>query len=133
MAASSTSFPCRGIIIAVCVTSFGLLRGNPRFGSPRSDDDGVFGAVLPPGDIVLEQVLAGGAMRWSGVESTSSTMACLGGVAQWGLGDGSGLMGARRMVAMSGVVVASTAEGPGKVNALIPPEDGTAEDGSGEF
>ena len=48
-----------------------------------------------------------------------------------GLGDGRVLMDACRMVALSGVVVASTAVGLGKAYALICPEDGTAEDDGG--
>ena len=53
-----------------------------------------------------------------------------GGLAQRGLDDGRVLMDARKVVALFGVVVASTAVGPGKVNALISLEIGTAEDGA---
>lgn len=43
---------------------------------------------------------------------------------QRGLGNGHVLMDARRRVALSGVVVASTVVGPRKAYALISPEDG---------
>lgn len=42
-------------------------------------------------------------------------------------------MDARRVVALSDVVVALTTIGPGKVNAWIAPEVGTVEDGGGGF
>uniref|UniRef100_N1QUF8 F-box protein AT5G49610-like beta-propeller domain-containing protein n=1 Tax=Aegilops tauschii TaxID=37682 RepID=N1QUF8_AEGTA len=54
--------------------------GNPRFGSTGLDEDGAFGDVLPPGDIVLEQVLAGGDKRRSGVTPTERPKADLGGM-----------------------------------------------------
>ncbi|EMS66408.1 hypothetical protein TRIUR3_34208 [Triticum urartu] len=66
---------------------------------------------------------SGRLQRWSGVASDMPTTA--------GLGDGRMLMDARRMVALSGVVVASTAVGLGKAYAFISLEDGTAEDGGG--
>jgi hypothetical protein len=42
------------------------------------------------------------------VVSSVSKTTSLGGVVQWGLGGGSAMMDARRVVALSGVVVAST-------------------------
>lgn len=62
------------------------------------------------GGIVLEQVVVGGVKRLSGVTSTISTRACLRGMAQQGLGNRHVLMDARRMVALSGVVVALKAK-----------------------
>lgn len=58
-------------------------------------------------------------------------MAGLGGLEHWSLGVGRGLMDARRLVVLPGVVVTSIADGSGKVYAMIPPEGGTAEDGGG--
>ena len=55
----------------------------------------------------------------------------LGGVEQWSLRVGCGLIDARRLVALSGVMVTSMADGTGKIYAVIPPEDGMAEDGGG--
>lgn len=65
--------------------------------------------------------------------STVSATASLGGMVQPDLNTGHRLMGVRRRVALSGILVASTAKGSGKINALITPEDGTAEDGGGGF
>nr|AJA71645.1 Tetratricopeptide repeat domain containing protein [Triticum aestivum] len=52
-----------------------------------------------------------------------------GGVAQWSLSVGCVYMDSCRRMALYGVMVAWTAERPGKVGALISPEDGTVEDG----
>jgi hypothetical protein len=49
--------------------------------------------------------------RWCGVVSTTLATAGLGGVAQRGLGVGRMLMNKRRVVALSGVMVVSTAVG----------------------
>ena len=67
------------------------------------DDDDV-AVVLLPGGIVLEQVLAGGDKRRSGVASDTSTTVGLSGMEQRGLADGRVMMmDERRMVALSGV------------------------------
>lgn len=84
--------------------------------------------VLPLGSIILEEVLTGGAHRWSGVTSSVSKTTDLGGVAQWSLGVECMYMDSRRRIVLSGVVVTSMAERPGKVGALIPLDDGTTED-----
>ena len=76
------------IIVVVRLTLLGLLWGNPRFGSLGLEDDDAFGVVLPHQGIVSEQVLAGGAKKWSGVISTASTAAGLDSVAQRDLSDG---------------------------------------------
>lgn len=52
----------------------------------------------------------------------------LGGVAQRGPGVGRVLMDACRVVALSGVMVATTTVGPGKAYALTSSEDGMAKD-----
>ena len=62
--------------------------GNPRSGSTGSDDDGTFDAVVPPGGIVLEHVLAGGDKRRSGVTSTARLTADPDGMAPRRFGDG---------------------------------------------
>ena len=49
----------------------------------------------------------------------SMTAGRLGGMEKRGLGDGRVMMDERRMVALSGVVVASTAARPGKVDATV--------------
>lgn len=74
----------------------------------------------------MEQELAGGDKKRSGVASTAATTTGLDGVAQRSLSDGRA-----QVVALSGVVVASTVVWLGKVNALIAPEGGMAEDGGG--
>ena len=51
--------------------------------------------------------------------SLASTTAGLGGMEQRGLAGGRVMMDERRMVALSGVVVASTAARPGKVDAAV--------------
>ena len=43
------------------------------------------------------------------------------------------LMDVRRVVTLSGVIVASLTVGPGKINVLISPEDGAAKDGVDRF
>ena len=58
-------------------------------------------------------------MMWCGVPSLASTTAGLGGMEQRGLAGGRVMMDERRMVALSGVVVASTAARPGKVDAAV--------------
>ena len=65
--------------------------------------------------------------------SIASTTTGLGGMALRGLGNGHVLIDARRVVALSAVMVASTAIGHVKVSALISREVGTVEDGSGGF
>ena len=65
--------------------------------------------VLPPEGVVLEQPLFEVGTRWGGVVSTASTSSKFGGMVQRGLGDGCVLIDACRVVAPSGVVVASTA------------------------
>ena len=67
----------------------------------------------------MEQVLAGGDKRRSGVISDMSTTAGLSGMEQRGLAGGRVMMDERRMVALTDVVVASTAARPGKVNAVV--------------
>ena len=53
--------------------------GSPRSGYPRSDDDDPFRVVLPPGGIVLEQLLVGtGKERWRVEASITSSTASLG-------------------------------------------------------
>ena len=66
-------------------------------------------AVLPPEGVVLEQLLVEVGTRWGGVVSTASTSSKFGGMVQRGLGDECVLIDACRVVAPSGVVVASTA------------------------
>ena len=73
MAESLTSFPSRGIVVAGRVTKIEMFQGNPRFGSPGSDDDCPFRVVLPPRGIVLEQLLVRmGKERWSVAASNMS-------------------------------------------------------------
>ena len=48
-------------------------------------------------------------MRWCSVASTTSTMTSIGGVVQRGLGDGRGVMDSHKVGALSGAMVASTA------------------------
>ena len=67
----------------------------------------------------MDQVLAGGDKRRSGVVSDTSTTAGLSGMEQQGLAGGRVMMDERRMVALSGVVVALTAARPGKVDAAV--------------
>ena len=86
-----------------------MFRGNPRSGSPGSDDDDSFRVVLPPGGIVLEQLLVGtGKRRWRVEASSTSTTASLGGAAQRSLGAGRVMMVTRRSDMLSGVVATST-------------------------
>ena len=59
-------------------------------------------------------------------------MVSLGGVEQWSLRVGRGLIDARTLVALSGVVVTSTTDGTGKIYAMISPEDGMVVDGGGK-
>ena len=64
---------------------------------------------------------------------TILTMASLGSMVQRGLVARHHFMGGRRRVTLSGAVVVSTAEGSGKINAWITPEDGTMIDGDDRF
>ena len=59
------------------------------------------------------------ACRWSGVASTVSSAVGLGGMAQWRLGVRCAEMDSRRRRKLSGVMVASMAKRPGKVDALV--------------
>ena len=86
--------------------SFG---GNPKSGSTGSDDDGTFDVVVPPEGIVLEHVLAGGDKRRSGVTSIARPTADPDGTALWSFGDRRVWMDTRMTVALSSVVVPSTA------------------------
>ena len=86
MAASQTSFPSGGIVVAGLINLIGKFRGNPRSESTGSDDVGAIDIVLSHGGIVLERVLVGGDKRRSGVSSAPLMTADLGGVAQWRLG-----------------------------------------------
>ena len=84
--------------------------GNPRSGSPGSDDDGPFRVVLPPGGIVLEQLLDGtGKERWRVEASNTSSTASLGGAAQRSLGAGRVMMMTRRSDMLFGVMATSPA------------------------
>ena len=74
----------------------------------------------------------GEANRWSGVTSTALKTVGLGGVEQWSLGVGRGLIDALWLVALFVVVVTSTADGAGMIFAMISPEDGMPKDGGGE-
>ena len=67
----------------------------------------------------MEQALAGGDKRRSGMASDTSTTAGLSGMEQRGLASGRVMMDERRMVELSGVVVVSTAARPGKVDAAV--------------
>ena len=67
----------------------------------------------------MEQVLAGGDKRRSGVASGTSTTAGLSGMEQLALVGRRAMMDERRMVALYGVVVASTTARPGKVDAAV--------------
>ena len=67
----------------------------------------------------MEQVLARGDKRRSVVVSDTSTTTGLSGMEQRGLAGGRVMMDGRRMVAISGVVVASTAARPSKVGATV--------------
>ena len=67
----------------------------------------------------MEQVLAGGDKRRSGVVSDTSTTAGLSGMEQRGLAGGRVMMDERRMAELSGVVVASMTTRPGKVHATV--------------
>ena len=67
----------------------------------------------------MEQRLDGGDKWWSGFSFTTSKMADLGGVVQWGFGVRCKEMDSRRRRTLSGVMVASMAEWPDKVEASI--------------
>ena len=75
--------------------------------------------MFPIGGIVYGAAPDGRGVRWCGVPSLASTMAGLSGMEQLGLAGGRVMMDERRMVALSGVVVASTAARPGKVDATV--------------
>ena len=67
----------------------------------------------------MEQVLVGGDKRKRGVSSCPFMVVDLGGMAKWRLGARCAKMDLRRMVALSDIVVASTAARPGKVDATV--------------
>ena len=67
----------------------------------------------------MEQRLDGGDKWWSGFSFTTSKTADLGGVVQWGFGVRCKEMDSRRRRTLSGVMVASMAERPSKVGALV--------------
>jgi hypothetical protein len=86
-----------------------LLRGKPYDLVFRIERWRRCGVVFPLGGIVRGAALEGRGKRWCGVPSLVSTTAGLSGMEPRGLGDGRGLMDSRRTVALSGVMVASTA------------------------
>ena len=75
--------------------------------------------MFPIGGIVCGAAPDGRGVRWCGVPSLASTTAGLGGMEQQGLADGRVMMDERRMVALSGVMVASMATRLGKVDAAV--------------
>jgi hypothetical protein len=64
--------------------------------------------------------------RWSGVTSTTSSMAGRGGMVQLSLGDECVWINERRAAVLFGAVAASTAGRPGKDDADLFPGDGSA-------
>ena len=97
----------------------GCSGGNPRSGSPGSDDDGVPWIAFPLEGIVLEQVMAGGGKRSSGVTSTARPTTDPVGMALRSFGGGRVWMDTCRMMALSGAVVVSTIVRSGKVDAAV--------------
>ena len=75
--------------------------------------------MFPIGGIVCGAAPDGRGVRWCGVPSLASTTPGLGGMEQRGLAGGRVMMDEHRMVALSGVVVASTAARPGKVDSAV--------------
>ena len=118
-------------ILMACPSSsrWQLFRGkNPKYETPGLDDDEDIGAVLSPGAIILEHLFTGEANRWSNVRSTALMTVGLGGVEQWSLRVGRGLIDARRLVDLSVGLMTSMTYRNDKIYAVIPPEDETAED-----
>ena len=74
--------------------------------------------MFPIGGIVCGAAPDGRDVRWCGVPSLATT-AGLGDMEQQGLTGGRAMMDERGMVALFGVVVASTAARPGKVDAAV--------------
>ena len=66
--------------------------------------------MFPIGGIVCGAAPDERGVRWCGVPSLASTTAGFGGMEQLGLGAGRGVMASRRAVALSGAMVASTAD-----------------------
>ena len=97
-------------------------------GPPGSDDGDVF-VVTPMGASSLETFIGwtdmwtawwlGVGRWWSGASSYTSMAADLGGVAQWRLGVRWVAMDSCRRTTLSGIMVASMAERPGKVGASV--------------
>ena len=77
----------------------------------------------------MEQVLAGGDKRRSGVTSTARSRVELGGMAQLRFADGRVWMDTRMMVLSCGVAVTSMIVWPDEVDTLVTPEGGTTKDG----
>ena len=75
--------------------------------------------MFPIGGIVCGAAPDGRGVRWCGVPSLASMTAGLGGMEQRGLAGGRVMMDERMMVALSGIVVASTAARPGKVDVAV--------------
>ena len=75
--------------------------------------------MYPIGGIVCGAAPDGRGVMWCGVPSLASTTAGLGGMEQRCLAGGRVMMDERRMVALSGVVVASMAERPDTVHATV--------------
>ena len=75
--------------------------------------------MFPIGGIVCGVAPDGRGVRWCGVPSLASTTAGLGGMEQRYLAGGRVMMDERGMVALSGVVVASTAARSSKVDAAV--------------
>jgi hypothetical protein len=116
---------------AICIVPF--LKASPwrssrplsatSGGNPRSDDDGALVSFLPWGRhswrYTRDRGTRGRILWWSGASSYTLIATDLDGVAQCRFGVRCGRMDSRRRTTLSGVVVASMAERPGTVHAIV--------------
>jgi hypothetical protein len=84
----------------------GYSRGNPRSGSPRSDDGDARRRFPPWGYHFWSRQWLEVVLRWSAVSLSASTTVALGGVVPWSLDGGPMLRCARKAEAPSSAVVA---------------------------
>jgi hypothetical protein len=111
----------------------GYSGGNPRSGSPRSDDGDARRRSAPWGYHFWRRQWLEVVLKWSGISLSTSTTVGLGGMVPWSLDGGRVLRCARRAEAPSSAVVALMVGSVRSFASVYHSEDGSAESGRGDF
>jgi hypothetical protein len=111
----------------------GYSGGNPRSGSPRSDDGDARCRFPPSGHRFRSIQWLEVALRWSGVSLPASTAVVLGGVVPWSLDGGCVLRCAHRVGAPSSAMVTLMVGSVRGFASVYHSGDGLAGSGRGDF